>query len=175
MWLTSGKCCQKKLIMIIVQKRPRAAETAHRGRCRRRRCLASGWSAPQKLRCWFTTIIWKMKAYFCLEMSTIFFTAASTTSWGITKLRRELCQNALLPINKSKLSALFIFFFEGGRRERLHCFKFIQWMCIKHNFCLSFFNYSCTKLSDFCNLNEISCERLCSCKEPKIKVWFFKN
>ena len=74
-----------------------------------------------------------------------FFTAASTTSWGITKLRRELCQNALLPINKSKLSALFIiFFFEGGlntkRRERLHCFKFIQWMCIKHNFCLSFFN-----------------------------------
>jgi hypothetical protein len=60
-----------------------------------------------------------------------FFTAASTTSWGITKLRRELCQNALLPINKSKLSALFIiFFFEGGlntkRRERLHCFKFIQ-------------------------------------------------
>ena len=80
-------------------------------RCRR---LASGWSAPQKLRCWFTTIIWKMKAYFCLEMSTIFLTAASTTSWGITKLRRELCQNALLPINKSKLSALFIIFFWGG-------------------------------------------------------------
>ena len=120
MWLTSGKCCQKKLIMIIVQKRPRAAETAHRGRCRRRRrrCLASGWSAPQKLRCWFTTIIWKMKAYFCLEMSTIFFTAASTTSWGITKLRRELCQNALLPINKSKLSALFIIFFEGGTEHK---------------------------------------------------------
>ena len=43
-----------------------------------------------------------------------FFTAASTTSWGITKLRRELCQNALLPINKSKLSALFIIFFWGG-------------------------------------------------------------
>ena len=43
-----------------------------------------------------------------------FFTAASTTSWGITKLRRELCQNALLPINKSKLSALFIIFFLRG-------------------------------------------------------------
>ena len=42
-----------------------------------------------------------------------FFTAASTTSWGITKLRRELCQNALLPINKSKLSALFIIFLRG--------------------------------------------------------------
>ena len=174
MWLTSGKCCQKKLIMIIVQKLPRPAHPAWWWPAKRASMLLAG---PPKTALLIYNNYLEDESIFLPRNEHDFFTAASTTSWGITKLRRELCQNALLPINKSKLSALFIIFFWGGtehKTTRMAALFQIHTMNV-YNFCLSFFNYGYTKLSDFCKLNEIPCERLCSCKEPKRNAWFFKN